>query len=530
MNALNLKNPGMVAVTVRAFVVCCAWVWLIGLHAMPHSQAPDGHGRGSEQHSFSSPKGSTQQVTRPAWQYTLLPGAEFVDDCLLCGRPTLILPMQGTFSLRLIDENPLFSTYAVEALSFTAGVLPGTFYKISGSGSYKVGGEVAVVQSMELKVEVDNGFTVKSCFFKSTSPGVTRAWPLVSISLEQSDGDMVQVFKMKFVAAPLREIWFSTKHGFTPGVQPPPARYVLGGDLVSDVGRVVRSNRELTGKLGLMPSPDPPDLGLDAVEILRGGEVAFSIEKDVFSETLGYLYEGDVLSDAGRIVVAYAGLVAPFSPMPPVWDPGLDALCVLPSGEVYFSVEKDFFSEKLGRMIRRGDLLSSKGYVVKTHEQLLEKFHLPPLPKDFGLDAIHVWPSGEIWFSLEDGFQDSVLGMIRDGDLLSDCGEVVYRNHELLRNFQPLEDLADFGLDAVFIVSDAMTLPVDGGRCKNMVMTVSEGFRIQWEANGRLRQVEKAPSVIGPWKPIGPVTLDTIFVDPEAPHGAPQAFYRLREW
>lgn len=466
----------------------------------------------------------------PAWQYRLLPGAQFIDDCMMCGRPTYMLPMEGTFSLRLVEENPLFSTYAIEGLSFHAGTPPGLYYKISGTGTYRVGGEVALVQTMSLEVEVDDGSTTKHCSFTNNPSHVTRGWPMIEIALDQVEPNPMQFFRMTFVAAPIREVWFSTSHGFTPGVQPAPAEHVRGGDLVSDTGRLVLLNTYLRGRLGLMPSPDPPDLGLDCVDILPGGEVAFSIEEDAFSETLGFINHGDVLSDRGRVIAAFSELIAPFRPMPPIVDPGLDALQVFDSGEIYFSVKDTFFSESLGVTIRRGDLLSSKGLIVKTQEQLLAKFRPPPIPMDFGLDAVYVWPSGEIWFSLEETFQDDSLGIVRHGDLLSDCGEIIYRNYDLLRNFQPLEELADFGLDAVFIVSDATALPAGVARCTGMELLPDGVIRTHWKTTGKLRQLEKATSVLGPWKAISPITVDLTFDDPEGQNHVPQAFYRLREW
>lgn len=472
---------------------------------------------------------TTSEVSGSAWHYTLLRSAEFVDDCLVCGRPTIILPLQGSFLLRLIEQNPLFATYAVEEIAFVAGTPPGPYYKITGSGTYRIGGEVALVQTMILELWIDDGTTPRLCTFTNNPSAPPRPWPIIETDLEQADGSLVQVFKIAFVAAPIREIWFSTTHGFTPGVQPPPVKHARGGDLVSDAGRVVRRYTEFSGRLGLMPSPDPPDLGLDCVDILPGGEVAFSTETDAFSELLGFLHHGDLLSDRGRIIKSYSALIAPFSPMPPLPDPGLDALQVLSSGEVYFSVETDFFSQKLGRVVRRGDLLSDKGYIVKTQEELLAKFNPPPIPKDFGLDAVYVWPGGEIWFSLEEDFQDGVLGVIRHGDLLSDRGEIIYKNHELLRNFQPLEDLADFGLDAVFIVSDAVGVPIGTAQCVELRIALA-GLQLRWQSSSKVRQLEKAFSILGPWQPVGPLTLDMAFIDPDAPHGAPQAFYRLREW
>jgi hypothetical protein len=281
----------------------------------------------------------------------------------------------------------------------------------------------------------------------------------------------------------------------------------------------------------MMPSPKPSDLGLDALDILPGGEIAFSTEVDLFSETLGPLQHGDLLSDQDRVVRSLTDLIAPFDPMPPIADPGLDAVQVLDSGEVWFSVETEFFSQQLGVTIQRGDLLSSAGRIVKTGQELLARFHPPPIPTDFGLDAFHLWPGGEVWFSLEEGFDDSVLGHIGSGDLLSDSGEVVYRNLELLRGFQPLEKMADFGLDALYIVSDAQAQTLAGGRCMQTHLDPATGdLTMSWETKGRLHQLEKAVSVEGPWLPLGPITSELLFTDPGAITSGPQAFYRLREW
>ncbi|MDH7503956.1 MAG: hypothetical protein QHJ82_14770 [Verrucomicrobiota bacterium] len=466
----------------------------------------------------------------PAWNYTLLTSSRLVDDCPICDRMPIVAPLQGKFALRLVSQDPLVSTYAVEDIEFFANSPQGQVYKVRGRGVYKVGGELPLLQDMTMEVWIDSGSSSTLCIFTNATPDVKRGWPIIHVTLDQADGTLTQQYQIELVAAPMREVFFSTTHGFTPGINPPPAKHVTGGDLVSDVGRVVALNRELTAKLGMMPSPEPVDLGLDAVDILPGSEIAFSIETDAFSETLGSLHHGDLLSNRGRVLAAYADLIGPFAPMPPLPDVGLDAVQVLGSGEVYFSIETDFFSQRLGVLVRRGDLLSSKGLVVKTQEQLLSQFH-PPAGKDFGLDAIYVWPSGEVWFSVEESFEDRVLGWINHGDLLSDRGEVLYQNRDLLRNFQPLEDLADFGLDGIYIVSDAVVPPTTTARCIQIrPNNETGGFILRWETNGRVRQLEKAPSVLGPWTSVGPLTTDVVFIDADASGGAPQAFYRLREW
>ena len=140
--------------------------------------------------------------------------------------------------------------------------------------------------------------------------------------------------------------------------------------------------------------------------------------------------------------------------MPPIADYGLDAIARAPSGELLFSTNKDFFSEKLGTTISNGDLLSEKGYIFRSSSDLLSKFDLCPTfaPIDFGLDAVYVWPHGEVWFSTKSSFPEQQYGMIEHGDLLSSYGKVVLRNRELLEAFKPVEDLADFGLDAIEIL------------------------------------------------------------------------------
>lgn len=168
--------------------------------------------------------------------------------------------------------------------------------------------------------------------------------------------------------------------------------------------------------------------------------------------------------------------------------------------------------------------------MVKTREELLARFHPPPIPTDFGLDALHVWPSGEVWFSLDEGFRDEVLGDLRPGDLLSDRGELLYRNLELLREFQPLEDLADFGLDALFIVSDATASPAPPRCLALQVLTEANDLVVEFDGPGRVFQLEKATHILGPWLSFGPLGLELEFTDSGALTNSAQAFYRLLQW
>jgi hypothetical protein len=475
------------------------------------------------------------QVTQtgPAWNYTLLPDSLMVDSCPVCGRPDILVPIHGTFQLRLIEENPLFSTYAWEGISWAGGSFNNPTYKIVGQGTYQLGGEVAVLQDLSLQVYIDNGVTNNLCYFTNAVSPVVRLWPMIQISLDQTNGTALQQFHLDLSAAPVRELWLSTRQDFHAGIWQPSTNRVSAGDLISSAGRVVKRNQDLTGRLGI--EPVVPDLGLKDVEVLPGGEIAFSIETDMWSESLGTtLQHGDLLSDRGRIIRTNQDLIAAFAPVPPVPDMGLDAVQVMDNGEVYFSVQTNFFSETLGRLIRRGDLLSSSGQVLKTNEELIGRFR-PGLPKqDYGLAAVYIWPSGETWFSTEDGFYGSHFEHYAPGDLLSDQGYVVYSNTNLLSAFAPVESVADFGLDALFIVTDVAPLsPAAGTTILNLPQPTNQppgSLVLQWKGGGRVFQLEKATNVAGPYSPISPLTTEAVFVDDGTLMTQPQGFYRLRQW
>src|SRR3974390_1606746 len=74
------------------------------------------------------------------WFYTLVNGSQLIDDCPICDRVTIPVPMGGTFQLRLLGQGPLFTDYAVENVSFTAGQTGGRVYRVSGHGTYRIGG------------------------------------------------------------------------------------------------------------------------------------------------------------------------------------------------------------------------------------------------------------------------------------------------------------------------------------------------------------------------------------------------------
>ncbi len=472
-------------------------------------------------------------VPRVCWaqdrmSYMLLEGSTLTDDCTICGRPTLLVPLRGTFLLVFREQNPLFTTYDMRGIRFEA-LQAGLSYTVTGEGTYEIGGEVALEQRMALKVQVKD---VPDVELESGSGPVQRVWPMIDVDVAQQPVNPLQVFSFHIIAAPVREIWFSTSTDFTSGTGG--HRPVSSGDLLSHTGRVVKTNLGLVGKLGAMPIV--PDLGLDAVDIATGGEVLFSCEEDVFSETLGPLQHGDLLSYRGRIFRTNQHLTSAFMPMPPAPDVGLDAVQVMDDGEILFSIEQDIFSEKLGVVLRQGDLLSDKGVIVRTNEQLLASFDPIEGQDDVGLDAIHVWPNGEIWFSTEVGFQSKAFGTISDGDILttgdvfSGSGSVIFRNLELLSPFAPLEKVANFGLDALFLVTeDSLTKP-SVSQTTIVMDKSSESVRIEWSGDGKVFQVEGADDPGGPYVPLGDISPETNYLDPAAALFKSKSFYRIRLW
>src|SRR2546428_13674911 len=63
-------------------------------------------------------------TTNRPWAYLLLHDSYLLDDCPVCVRISIPVPMRGTFSLRLIDETPISARYGLEDISFTAGDRP----------------------------------------------------------------------------------------------------------------------------------------------------------------------------------------------------------------------------------------------------------------------------------------------------------------------------------------------------------------------------------------------------------------------
>jgi hypothetical protein len=452
--------------------------------------------------------------TRP-WHYMLLEGSTLIDDCPLCGRPTIEYPLRGTFELLFDNLGPIATTYRVTNVQFYAGAKESPAYTVTGSGTYRLGGHLAVEQELSLDTTICNPVPACHDVTLTNSTLASVNFPLIDISITQTQASLTSVFTMHLVAAPVREIWFVVTNGFAPtnGVPPLPAGHVLA----KPGARVVRARQWLTASNGL-PNP-PAGIRLDALDAAPGTGLVFSVSYP----NLSALREGDLLSEHG-LVQSNQQLTAAFGINPMVPDVGLDAVHVLSGGEIWFSVRTNTFAEGKGIQLRHGDVLSSAGQIVKSNEQLLARFQPLDTGKDHGLDALHVWPNGEIWFSTESSFEDQKFGTISNGDLLSTEGVVIFRNAELLSEFAAPP--GNMGLGDIFIVSDV----IDGSPPR-LLMPYAEGthFWLRWSGSNRVFRVQRATDIRGPWQPSGEIDPARFFRDPGA-LTQPGAFYRIEAW
>ena len=457
-------------------------------------------------------------------RYTLVEGSYFVDDCLACDRPTIKQALRGSFDLVLLQDTAPYTKYAVKNIDFVAGAGSSLERRLSGEGTYERFEEFAVLQDMSLALVVKDAYTNQPVYFTNDSRAVVMPFPLVQAGLAQTNGTGLQMFSLQLLAAPVREIWFSTAKAFTSTNLSAPTNKLSGGDLLSNRGRVVRRNHDLLARIGIMPAV--PDLGLDAVQVTSKGEILFSLPVDVFSETLGPIQHGDLLSDRGALLKRNQDLLAAFHPASTA-DAGLDGFQPMPDGELLFSIQSNV-AVSAALTLSGGDILSDRGQVYLKNQQLLANFQPSLTNHDFGLDAFYVFPSGEIWFAVAEGFTDGRIGPVQPGDLLSSLGYRVFSNQDLLAAFAPAEPAVDYGLDGLFVVTD--TQPprpppvIQKATLSNGQMTLS------WTGDGSVFQLQAASSLTGPWVPCTDIVPDlsaNVAIASQAPRSS---FFRVQQW
>src|SRR5687767_5625208 len=152
----------------------------------------------------STATGPVHTFTNPV-VYRLLEGSTLTDDCLICGRPALLYPLRGTFTLVQTNVNPITTQYQLRDIDFYTGSRSNAEHRIRGSGEYQVGGHLVVQQDMVLEVSMND----VSHVFTNENRFITRQFPLLDTELVQTQQNLIQFYSMRLVAAPVREIWFS---------------------------------------------------------------------------------------------------------------------------------------------------------------------------------------------------------------------------------------------------------------------------------------------------------------------------------
>jgi hypothetical protein len=101
---------------------------------------------------------STIASAQTGVRYQLLPGSQLNEGTCLgacgCAPRHDIRDATGTFTLTFSDHGPLFDNYTVTGVQFTATGASGVS-QITGSGTYRIGGEVAVMQQLVLSLSID---------------------------------------------------------------------------------------------------------------------------------------------------------------------------------------------------------------------------------------------------------------------------------------------------------------------------------------------------------------------------------------
>ncbi|HKI69917.1 MAG TPA: hypothetical protein VKA67_10035, partial [Verrucomicrobiae bacterium] len=151
----------------------------------------------------------------PPIRYTLLDGSTFIDDCAICGRPEILQPLRGTFDLVLQQNTPPYISYAVRNVDFRAA--PGFFgpVQITGGGNYKRFEEFAALQDMQLAVQVEDASTNRFAYFTNSTPVQPMPFPMIEVTLRQTNGTPFSTYQMHLLAAPVREMWFSINKPMT---------------------------------------------------------------------------------------------------------------------------------------------------------------------------------------------------------------------------------------------------------------------------------------------------------------------------
>jgi len=136
---------------------------------------------------FARPGAASAQVLDPI-QYTLAYGSDLQYGCMgPCACPVLFSgPLKGSFTFYRTSIDPLFTHYALLNIAWTYTMNDGPggtpqARSVRGSGTYDIGGEVALVQRMTLDVTTDD--TLSQHFDSGLVP-VHATFPIIDIAAQ----------------------------------------------------------------------------------------------------------------------------------------------------------------------------------------------------------------------------------------------------------------------------------------------------------------------------------------------------------
>jgi hypothetical protein len=136
--------------------------------------------------------------------YRLDAGSDFFHEFCVggcaCPYHAVNAPLTGAFTLTFVESDPLFDHYVVTGLSWVADV-PTGFTRISGGGTYRIGGEVAVQQQLQLDLMSNDGTAVS---LDSGLVGIDadHPFPQIAITLVTMPTVCTQL-TLTFVASPV---------------------------------------------------------------------------------------------------------------------------------------------------------------------------------------------------------------------------------------------------------------------------------------------------------------------------------------
>ena len=101
---------------------------------------------------------SAPPSSNPATFYALRKDSIYESGCFApCACPVLIRgPVRGGFRLTFTGSDGLFDHYSVEHVKWTVPQASGNLH-VTGSGTYRVGGEFALQHQLSLDLQIDNG-------------------------------------------------------------------------------------------------------------------------------------------------------------------------------------------------------------------------------------------------------------------------------------------------------------------------------------------------------------------------------------